>query len=165
MKVSVTVDRVDREVGDSILQLIASALSVDHEVMFIRREVSVGHNICTQIIDWSVLARPDPTSGYKASRDQVRSALHSADRQPEPEKVTEIQGEAMSFMLDTLEQAIESTARIMRDEREDSVMMQTMVSDVPLSDLYRRMSAHLDVLLAIQIERLSTPAMVVGATA
>ncbi|KWV72161.1 hypothetical protein [Pseudomonas fluorescens] len=69
--------------------------------------------------------------------------------------VTAIQGEAMSFMLDPLEQAIESTVRIMRDEREGSVMMHTMVGDVPLSDLYRRMSTHLDALLAIQIKRMT----------
>lgn len=81
-------------------------------------------------------------------------------------KVEALQGFTAGFALDPLEQAIESTARILRDEREEcSVQMHTMVSAVPLSDLYRRMSGHLDVLLAIQIERLSTPAMVVGATA
>ena len=66
------------------------------------------------------------------------------------------QAEAMKSMLDPLEQAIESTARIMRDEREEgAVMMHTMVGDVPLSDLYRRMSAHLDALLAIQIKQVT----------
>lgn len=70
-------------------------------------------------------------------------------------KVDALQGFTTGFALDPLEQAIESTARIMRDECEDSVMMHTMVSDVPLSDLYRRMSTHLDALLAIQIERVA----------
>ncbi len=67
-----------------------------------------------------------------------------------------VQGEAMRSMLDPLEQAIQCAAQVMRDEREEgALMMHTMVGDVPLSDLYRRMSAHLDALLAIQIKRVT----------
>lgn len=95
------------------------------------------------------------THAVMQASDLMRAVDAHLLAQPAPAKVEAIQGEAMSFMLDPLEQAIESTARIMRDEREDSVMMHTMVSDEPLSDLYRRMSTHLDALLAIQIERVT----------
>lgn len=65
-----------------------------------------------------------------------------------------IQREAMSFMLDPLEQAIESTARVLRDEHEHLAQISMAVSgDVPLSPVYKRMSAHLEALLSAQLKR------------
>jgi energy-coupling factor transporter ATP-binding protein EcfA2 len=64
-----------------------------------------------------------------------------------------IQGAAMRFMLDPLEQAIESTARVLRDEREHLAQISMMLSgDVPLSPVYKRMSAHLEALLSAQLK-------------
>ena len=72
--------------------------------------------------------------------------------------VTAIQGEAMSFMLDPLEQAVESTVRMLRDEHQQ-IADTNAKQDTPLCD---RLGAHLDALLAIQIERVSNPALVMG---
>lgn len=67
-----------------------------------------------------------------------------------------IQGEAMRFMLDPLEQAIESTAQVMRDEFEHMSQISTTVSgSVPTTSLYKRMGDHLDALLAAQLARVS----------
>ncbi|MFA0994706.1 MULTISPECIES: hypothetical protein [Pseudomonas syringae group] len=66
-------------------------------------------------------------------------------------KFEALQGVASGFMLDPLEQAIESTVRMLRDELQH--MRDTAAKQLsPLSD---RLGAHLDALLAIQIKRVS----------
>lgn len=66
-------------------------------------------------------------------------------------KVEALQGFASGFMLDPLEQAIESTVRMLRDELQH--MRDTAAKQLsPLSD---RLGAHLDALLTIQIKRVS----------
>ncbi|MCL6305635.1 hypothetical protein M3R28_01795 [Pseudomonas syringae] len=66
-------------------------------------------------------------------------------------KVEALQGVASGFMLDPLEQAIESTVRMLRDELQH--MRDTAAKQLsPLSD---RLGVHLDALLAIQIKRVS----------
>ncbi|MGH8418027.1 MAG: hypothetical protein ACRER8_12210 [Pseudomonas sp.] len=70
------------------------------------------------------------------------------------DKIEAIQGEAMSFMLDPLEQAIESTARVLRDEWEHmSAISKAVGRDCPTTTLYKRMGDHLDALLAAQLKR------------
>ncbi|QQN24781.1 hypothetical protein JGS08_20750 [Pseudomonas cannabina pv. alisalensis] len=66
-------------------------------------------------------------------------------------KVEALQGVVSGFMLDPLEQAIESTVRMLRDEHQQMKDMGA-VQDTPLSD---RLGSHLDALLAIQIQRVS----------
>lgn len=66
-------------------------------------------------------------------------------------KVEAIQGFTSGFMLDPLEQAIESTVRMLRDEHQQMEDMNAK-QDTPLSD---RLGSHLDALLAIQIQRVS----------
>jgi len=66
-------------------------------------------------------------------------------------KFEALQGVASGFMLDPLEQAIESTVRMLRDEHQH--MRDTGAKQFsPLSD---RLAPHLDALLAIQIQRVS----------
>lgn len=75
---------------------------------------------------------------------------------PSVVEVEAIQGEAMSFMLDPLEQAIESTARVMRDEWEHMAQISmTLEGNVPTTSVYKRMGDHLDALLAAQLRRVS----------
>lgn len=66
-------------------------------------------------------------------------------------RVTAIQGEAVRFMLDPLEQAIESTVRMMRDEHQQMTEVGAK-EDTALCD---RLGSHLDALLAIQIKRVT----------
>lgn len=67
-----------------------------------------------------------------------------------------IQGEAMRFMLDPLEHAIESTAQVMRDEFEHmSHISRTLSGSVPTTSLYKRMGDHLDALLAAQLKQVA----------
>ncbi|MCK9740035.1 hypothetical protein LT697_00555 [Pseudomonas syringae pv. syringae] len=66
-------------------------------------------------------------------------------------KVEALQGFTSGFMLDPLEQAIESTVRMLRDEHQQMKDMDA-IQDKPLSD---RLGAHLDALLAIQLQRVS----------
>ncbi|MCH5515489.1 hypothetical protein [Pseudomonas syringae] len=66
-------------------------------------------------------------------------------------KIEALQGCISGFMLDPLEQAIESTVRMLRDEHQH--MRDTGAKQFsPLSD---RLAPHLDALLAIQIQRVS----------
>jgi len=75
---------------------------------------------------------------------------------PKPAKIEAIQGEALSFMLDPLEQAIESTARVLRDEHEHLAQINiSRDGEIRLSPLYRRMSSHFEALLAAQLKRVS----------
>lgn len=65
-----------------------------------------------------------------------------------------IQGDAMRFMLDPLEQAIESAARVMRDELDHMAQISTTLQgSVPTTSVYKRMGDHLDALLAAQLAR------------
>jgi hypothetical protein len=67
-----------------------------------------------------------------------------------------IKGEVISSCLDPLEQAIESTARIMRDELESMDELRLTLSDqIPASTLYTRLGAHMEQLLAEQLKRVS----------
>ncbi|ARA79618.1 hypothetical protein ACDH60_10265 [Pseudomonas ficuserectae] len=66
-------------------------------------------------------------------------------------KLDQVTGFTSGFMLDPLEQAIESTVRMLRDEHQQMKDMGA-VQDTPLSD---RLGSHLDALLAIQIQRVS----------
>ncbi|MDX9626747.1 hypothetical protein [Pseudomonas fragariae (ex Marin et al. 2024)] len=66
-------------------------------------------------------------------------------------KLDQVAGFTSGFMLDPLEQAIESTVRMLRDEHQH--MRDTGAKQFsPLSD---RLAPHLDALLAIQIQRVS----------
>ncbi|OCX19750.1 hypothetical protein BBI10_14450 [Pseudomonas graminis] len=70
------------------------------------------------------------------------------------DKLGAVQGEAVSFMLDPLEQAIESTARVLRDEHEHLAQLSAPLGgDVSPSPVYKRMSAHLEALLSRQLKR------------
>ncbi|RMN59561.1 hypothetical protein [Pseudomonas savastanoi] len=66
-------------------------------------------------------------------------------------KLDQVAGFTSGFMLDPLEQAIESTVRMLRDEHQQMEDMNAK-QDTPLSD---RLGSHLDALLAIQIQRVS----------
>lgn len=59
-----------------------------------------------------------------------------------------------SFSIDPLESAIESAARLLRDEREHLAHISTTLNgDIPLSPVYKRMSSHLEALLDAQLSR------------
>ena len=127
-------------------------------------ERGLGHELLKPRIADTIFNLREQGSRSSSKNGEMKISIDTSELVSIIDKAEAIQGQAVSSALDPLEQAIESTARIMRDERDEcSVQMHTMVSAVPLSDLYRRMSAHLDVLLAIQIERVSDAALVVGA--
>lgn len=96
-----------------------------------------------------------------AAVGQASDLMHAIDKHlkaaspalPAP-KIDAIQGEAISFMLDPLEQAIESTARVLRDEHEHLAQLSAPLGgDVSPSPVYKRMSAHLEALLSQQLKR------------
>lgn len=94
-------------------------------------------------------AASSKVSGLKVSVDT--SALTSA-----LEKIEAVQGEAISFALDPLEQAIESTARVLRDERDHMAQISMPLGrDIPATPTYRRMADHLNQLLAAQLKRVT----------
>jgi len=62
-----------------------------------------------------------------------------------------------SCVLDPLEEAIKAAAGLMRDEYERLAQVSmTVGGDVPLSPLYKRISAHLEALLAAQLKLVSS---------
>jgi energy-coupling factor transporter ATP-binding protein EcfA2 len=71
-------------------------------------------------------------------------------------KTEALQGFATSFAIDPLEQAIESTARILRDERDHMAQIsQPLGVDIPASTIYQRLGAHLEQLLDAQFRRVT----------
>lgn len=82
-----------------------------------------------------------------AARTGYYGAMLNSDANP----VTAIQGEAVSFSLDPLEQAIESAVRLLRDEHQQMADAGAK-QDSALCD---RLGTHLDALLAIQLERVT----------
>lgn len=87
-----------------------------------------------------------------ASRDAYWAhAVGSAPLCAQVEALTAIQGEATSFSLDPLEQAIESTVRMLRDEHQQMSEAGAQ-RDTALCD---RLGTHLDALLAEQLKRVS----------
>ena len=113
-----------------------------------------------------------PLMPGKATAVEIKEALrncsasresywaHAAGSAPlcaQVEALTAIQGEAISSNLDPLEQAIESTARIMRDEmgHMDELRL-TLIDQIPASTLYTRFGAHMEQLLAEQLKRVQT---------
>lgn len=73
------------------------------------------------------------------------------------DKLGAVQGEAVSFMLDPLEQAVESTVRVMQGERDQCSETSTTESgNVRTTSLYARLGKHLDELLAAQLKRVTT---------
>ena len=62
-----------------------------------------------------------------------------------------VEGMAISYCLDPLEQAIESTVRMLRDEHQQMADAGAK-QDSALCD---RLGTHLDALLAIQLERVT----------
>lgn len=99
------------------------------------------------------------TSAVCLASDLMRALdahLH-AERPALPASKSEtVQGEPISFMLDPLEQAIESTARVLRDEHEHlAEISMRRIGDVPPSPVYKRMSSHLETLLDAQLKRVA----------
>lgn len=81
-----------------------------------------------------------------------RLMFRPACRAPVVETIAATQGEVVGFTLDPLEQAIESTVRMVRDEHQQ--MAETGAQrDTALCD---RLGAHLDALLAEQLKRVSS---------
>ena len=78
-------------------------------------------------------------------------AVGSAPLCAQAKALSPIQGEAISFSLDPLEQAIESTVRALRDEHQQMAEVGAK-QDSALCD---RLGTHLDALLAIQLERVT----------
>jgi hypothetical protein len=86
----------------------------------------------------------------------IDAHLQAARRSLAAPKIEAVQGEAISFMLDPLEQAIESTARVLRDEQEHLAQVRVLLNgDVLPSLVYKRMSAHLEALLSAQLKRVN----------
>lgn len=79
-------------------------------------------------------------------------AVGSAPLCAQAEALTAIQGEATSYCLDPLEQAIESTVRMLRDEHQQMSEAGAQ-RDTALCD---RLASHLGALLAEQLKRVST---------
>ncbi|WP_426113564.1 hypothetical protein [Pseudomonas sp. DSP3-2-2] len=145
-----------------VLDLLARALRgeygmhaqiTSHELSI---EKNLGHELLKPRIADTIFNLREQGVPTTSKNGEIKISIDTSQLVSAIDKVEAIQGQAMSFALDLLEQAIKSTARIMRDEREEgAVVIHTMAGDVPVSDLYRRMSAHLDTLLAIQIKQVT----------
>ncbi|WP_062381993.1 hypothetical protein [Pseudomonas abietaniphila] len=101
-------------------------------------------------------AQPSDTA-HRASASESVPYLEATTAQLREELTPVLEpAQAMigSFVGDLLESAIESTARVLRDERENLAQISiTMGGDVPPSPVYKRMSAHLEELLSAQLKR------------
>lgn len=95
-----------------------------------------------------------PVSSSKAF--DMKVSIDASELTAAVEKIEAVHGESVSFALDPLEQAIELTTRVLRDEREHLAhISMTLSGDVPPSPVYKRMSGHLEALLDAQLKRVS----------
>lgn len=99
------------------------------------------------------LCERSPASGQVG---ELKVSVDTSDLTSAIEKIEAVQGEAISFALDPLEQAIESTTRVLRDEREHLAhISKSLGYDVSPTAMYSRMSEHLDALLGAQLRRVN----------
>ncbi|MGE6387364.1 hypothetical protein ACQKEN_17070 [Pseudomonas sp. NPDC078416] len=95
-----------------------------------------------------------PASG---KLDELKVSVDASALTSAIDKLGAVQGEAVSFMLDPLEQAVESTVRVMQGERDQCSEISTTESgNVRTTSLYARLGKHLDELLAAQLKRVTT---------
>ncbi|VVO23088.1 hypothetical protein [Pseudomonas fluorescens] len=83
-----------------------------------------------------------------------RLMFRPACRAPAVETVTATLGEVVGFSLDPLEQAIESTVRMLREEA-TSLLPDVTGDTLAAMAVYGRMVNHLDALLAEQLKRVT----------
>ncbi len=129
-----------------VLEILANALRGAYglHAQIASHELSLEKNLGHE------LAKPRVADTIFNLREQCPDTARSTD------KVEAIQGQALSFMLDPLEQAIESTARVLRDEHDHLAQINISPDgEIRLSPLYRRMSSHFEALLAAQLKRVS----------
>ncbi|WP_240164784.1 hypothetical protein [Pseudomonas lactis] len=159
-----------------VLDILAKALRCEygmhaqitsHELSL---EKNLGHELARpRVADTIFNLTERGLTDAKASSGEIKSALRAAG-EPVAEslatlkidvdtssidaavcKVEALQGFATGFVLDPLEQAVESTVRMLRDEHQQ-VADTNAKQDTPLCD---RLGTHLDALLAIQINRVT----------
>lgn len=97
-------------------------------------------------------------SGLDVSRqkDEATTAQLREELAVSVEPLAAVEGMALSYCLGPLESAIESTARVMRDERERvaGLLLTTLTGEFETGTL-KRLSEHLDALLAEQLKRVT----------
>lgn len=126
----------------------AAANKVDAEVLVL------GPGQAAQLINVGVMPGKanavEIKEGVRSCSD-ARTGYYGATLNSDASPVTAIQSETVSFSLDPLEQAIESTVRLLGDEH------QQMADAGSKQDtaLCSRLGTHLDALLAIQINRVT----------
>lgn len=143
-----------------VLELVDKALREEYgpHVQVVSRELSQERALN------SPGAKPDLTrtifnlreQGEASPRvlDKMTLSVDASEVTSALNKIEAIQGEAMAFTYDRLESAIDTTARIMREERDSAIATRGLDGSGPTL-IYQRLNQHLDSLLTAQLKRVS----------
>jgi ABC-type branched-subunit amino acid transport system ATPase component len=145
-----------------VLDTLAKALRCEYgtHAQITSHELSLkkglGHELLKPRIADTIFNLREQGSTSSSKNGEMKISIDTSDLVTAIDKVEATQGQAMSFALDPLEQAVESTARVLRDEHQHMAQIgMTMAGNFPSTPIYRRMTDHLDLLLAAQLKRVT----------
>ena len=146
-----------------VLDIIAKALRYEygmhaqitsHELSL---EKNLGHELLKPIVAGTIFNLREQGSSSSGKNGELKIGIDTSELVSILDKAEALQGQAASFHLDPLEQAIQCAAQVMRDERDQMAQVSmTLGGDVPSTSLYGRMAVHLDALLAEQLKRVTS---------
>jgi len=145
-----------------VLDILAKALRCEygthaqitsHELSL---EKGLGHELLRPCITHTIFNLREQGSSRSSTSGEMKISVDTSELVSILEKAEAIQGQVVSCALDPLEQAIQCTAQVMRDEQSAMAeISQTLNGDIPSSLVYKRMGSHLDELLAAQLKRVT----------
>ncbi|WP_330208668.1 hypothetical protein [Pseudomonas sp. Z13] len=129
MQVTIKVEAGTPQEGGKVIKRVMDAMKLSYNVEFVGDERSTGRNAST-ITSTRLLVEHPFVGGVRLDADLCDKPL---------EQVEELLGVSASYAIDPLDSAIESTVRMMRDERESEAGQQGI-----RTVLFQRLSTHLD---------------------
>lgn len=131
----------------------AFAQITSHELSL---EEGPGHELLKPCIADTIFNLREQGSTNASKNGEMKISVDTSELVTILDRAEAIQGQAVSCALDPLEQAIQCTAQVMRDEQSAMAeISQALNGDIPSSLVYKRMGSHLDELLAAQLKRVT----------
>lgn len=119
-------------------------------------EKGLGHELLKPRIADTIFNLREQGSTSSSKNGEMKISVDTSELVTILDRAEAIQGQVVSSALDPLEQAIQCTAQVMRDEREAMTeLCKRLDQGMQASSLHDRMGRHLDQLLAEQLKRVT----------
>jgi len=146
-----------------VLDLLARALRAEYGIhaQITSHELSLerglGHELLKPRIGDTIFNLREQGSASSSKNGEMKISVDTSELVSILDRAEAIHGQVVSAALDPLEQAIQCTAQVMRDEREAMTeLCKRLDQGMQASSLHDRMGRHLDQLLAEQLKRMAT---------